>query len=332
MLLAAGLAGAEVDGVDHGVAVDGEVEGVAEATVEVGVACAVFTRPIGVVVEDAGDDGEAEGDLALGVVGEVAADGGGLHGREREAADIDFLAAVGRFDGGGVNEVLHFDLVHVGEGLSVGAHLPVVGVAGEVHADVGVVGERNVGPCAGGEFDIGGFVAPAVAEFGDGFGGGDPGEGAEGNAEVGGVDAVGFGDEGEFVGRLHGGGFLEGGGTEEGAVGRASRVGRVDLALEVGCDVLRSDQPAAFGGVLVPEARAAVDGEDVGLFVGDFGEGSDVAFEDALLLVAPADEVVHVEPHPELGGAEDGAVGVEVVVGGGGGGEAEGAATGDVGL
>ena len=82
---------------------------------------------------------------------------------------------------------------------------------------------------------------------------------------------------------------------------------------------------------MIPEASAAVNGEDVGDFVGLFGQRGNVALDDALLLVLVADEVVHVEPHPELGRTEHGAVRVEIVVGGRRGREPQGAAAGDVG-
>ena len=79
-------------------------------------------------------------------------------------------------------------------------------------------------------------------------------------------------------------------------------------------DVFRGDQPAALGRVAVPEAGALVDREDVGRVVGNLGQRGDVALHDPLLFVPPTDEVVHVEPHPELGGTKDPAVRVEVVV------------------
>ena len=62
------------------------------------------------------------------------------------------------------------------------------------------------------------------------------------------------------------------------------------------------------------QAAALVEREDVGLGVGDLRHRGDVALHDALFLVGPADQVVHVEAHPVLGGAEDAAVRVEVVV------------------
>ena len=160
-------------------------------------------------------------------------------------------------------------------------------------------------------------------ELADRLGRGDPGEGAQRHAEPGRVGARGLGDEGDVVGRLHAGGLLEGGCAEEGAVGRAGGVDRVDLALEVDADVLGGDVAPALGRVLVPEARALVDGEDVGGLVRDLREGGDVGLHDALFLVAPADQGVHVPAHPVLGGAEDAAVGVEVVVRFGGGGDAQ---------
>ena len=170
MFLPRGLAGAEIDGVDHQVAVDREVEGVAEAAIEVGIAEPVLTGPVGVVVEDAGDDGEAEGDGALRMVGEIGADGLGLEAGERETANVDLIAPIGGLDGGRIGEVLHPDAVHVGQRLTVGAHLPVAVVAHHVEPEVGVVVGRDVGAGAGGKFDIASFVAPAVAKLLDRLG------------------------------------------------------------------------------------------------------------------------------------------------------------------
>ena len=114
-------------------------------------------------------------------------------------------------------------------------------------------------------------------------------------------------------------GLAEGVLTAEARVGVAVGVERGDLAVEVDHDVVGGDEAPALGRVLVPIARAAVEVEDVGLAVGLLGQRSEIRLHDPLFLVGPADEVVHVEPHPVDGGTEDAAVRVEEVVRGGGG-------------
>ena len=111
--------------------------------------------------------------------------------------------------------------------------------------------------------------------------------------EVSRVWAVGLADERLLVGRVDRFGALVVGGAPEAAVGQAIRVDGEDLADDVRRGVVGSEGAPALGRVAVPEARALIEAEDVGLVVGDLRQRGDVGDVDGALVVVDLDETAH---------------------------------------
>ena len=224
-----------------------------------------------------------------------------------EAEPVDHAGVVGGDDfvlgGAGADEA---------GGVGAVAGAPPVGGALEGEFAVAGEGEGEVGAGAAGALDVLAVLAPGVAVFGGGFGAGDPGPGAGVGLEEADVGAVaghadaavvdGFGGEGEQVV----------GAADEFRVVRAGGVERGLLAFDVEADVV-GDDGAAAGRRSVPEAGEGLEGEDVGLLVGRFGEGAEVGFEFVEAGGDGADEAVVHQAHDGLGLAVAGAVGVPEV-------------------
>ena len=102
--------------------------------------------------------------------------------------------------------------------------------------------------------------------------------------------------------------------SEEGAVFGAGGVDAGRVAVDVDDDVFGRDVASALGGIGVVPGGAGVDVEDVGGPVGDLPRVGDVPLHLRLFLVLPADQVVVEHRVHELGGSEDAAVRVPVIV------------------
>ena len=286
---------------------------ICEAPIGVRVAQTVGAFPGWIVAAHPGDNGEAAASLSRLVVGQVGQNAVDLFARKRGAAQV--AAAIRAFNSLGLGNVVKHRQVEIRQRLAVDAGFPVVRISHHEQTLLRVVSERNHHARAGRERNIGGFSQPAVAELRNRFGRRNPAERPQRRgAEVGGIRPVRLGHECRTVGGLHRGRLAESGRAEKGAVFKAAGIDAIDLPLEVDADVLRCHSPPAVGRKPIPEARAAIEAKNVGLIVRHLGQRRDVRLHDPLLLISPADQLVHIEPHPELGGAEDGSVRVKVIV------------------